>query len=198
MPLSPTHWSLKCCWCACVKYWTVLSLLPVPLQRLGNRWPIRCRKLGPTHDSKSSLLKVRHHSEQMMVLLFRTCFIVTTDTYLDLFWMENANDSQLMCFFAPLRCEWIEDAGSRPRGCGLPAGAALRLQALPELPFPLPQTRGNRWTSHQPPRIGSCRDQPQVRKRSVHIHTRIGQWAAGSGCRESRQVYQSLMQQADT
>lgn len=72
----------------------------------------------------------------------------------------------MTCLFHP-RCEWVEDAWSCPWGSGLPTWAAVRLQTLPELSFPLPQTRRNRWTSHQPSWISSCRGQPQVRKRLI-------------------------------
>lgn len=129
----------------------------VPLQRPGNPSLIKCRKLAPVHDSKSSPLKVRCNFKSVEIITRGTLHI----------YLNKA--SWWRCFSAPSRCERTEDARGRPWGCSLPVGAAVRHKALSKLSLPLPQTGGNWRTSHQPPRLGSCRSPPQVSM--VHTHT---------------------------
>lgn len=132
--------------------WAICSLLS-PQQKLGSRWPTRCRKRAPTHSCRRCLLKVKPP--------FFTSHAGSRGFVSDDFYIEKWTRVPRTCG----RCQRIADAGHRPRGRGLPAGAALRLQALPQLLLPLPQAGGERRASHQPPRLGPCRDQSQVRSR---------------------------------
>ena len=121
------------------------------------------------HDSRSCLLKVNSYFDiytfktKGLIYVFLECFsrcLLLSNVYLDLWFLA----------FTPGRCKWLKDAWNRPRGSGLLARATVWLQTLSQLLLPLPQTRGNRRTSHQPAWIGPCRDPPQVRNRFIHMY----------------------------